>query len=106
ARTRSRDASAVWRSRLITPRKPAISAIAVEYSLHEGRFWLPRLRYAEGYAQVSFMRVPVKVEENFKYASVNGTDTIPTIHLPPPRLGPPDSLGDDARIAWRDSVRT
>ena len=57
-------------------------------------------------AQVSFMRVPVKIEESFKYASVNGTDTLPTIPLPPPRLQPPDSLSEDARIAWRDSVRT
>src|SRR5262250_2294306 len=96
----------VWVKPLITPMKAEVSAIAVEYSLHEGRFWLPRLRYAEAYAQVSFMKVPVKVEESFKYSSVNGKDTIPTIPLPPARLQPPDSLGEDARIAWRDSVRT
>src|SRR5215467_12810326 len=51
------------------------------------------------------MKVPVKVEESFKYASVNGKDTIPTIPLPPPRTQPPDSLSEDERIAWRDSVR-
>ena len=102
---KSMDDVPVWVKPLITPMKAEVSAIAVEYSLHEGRFWLPRLRYAEAYAQVSFMRVPVKVEESFKYASVNGTDTIPTIHLPPPRPQPPDSLSEDARIAWRDSVR-
>ncbi|HEY2164416.1 MAG TPA: hypothetical protein VGH04_10515, partial [Gemmatimonadaceae bacterium] len=102
---KSMDDVPVWVKPLITPMKAEVSAIAVEYSLHEGRFWLPRLRYAEAYAQVSFMRVPVKVEESFKYASVNGTDTLPTIPLPPPRSQPPDSLSDDARIAWRDSVR-
>jgi hypothetical protein len=103
---KSMDDVPVWVKPLITPMKAEVSAIAVEYSLHDGRFWLPRLRYAEAYAQVSFMRVPVKVEESFKYASVNGTDTLPTIPLPPPRPQPPDSLSEDARIAWRDSVRT
>ncbi len=93
---KSMDDVPVWVKPLITPMKAEVSAIAVEYSLHEGRFWLPRLRYAEAYAQVSFMRVPVKVEESFKYASVNGTDTLPTIPLPPPRLQPPDSLSEDA----------
>jgi hypothetical protein len=102
---KSMDDVPVWVKPLITPMKAEVSAIAVEYSLHEGRFWLPRLRYAEAYAQVSFMKVPVKVEESFKYESVNGKDTIPTIHLPPDRQGPPDSLSEDARIAWRDSVR-
>ena len=103
---KSMDDVPVWVKPLITPMKAEVSAIAVEYSLHDGRFWLPRLRYAEAYAQVSFMRVPVKMEESFKYASVNGTDTLPTIPLPPPRAQPPDSLSEDARIAWRDSVRT
>ena len=103
---KSMDDVPVWVKPLITPMKAEVSAIAVEYSLHEGRFWLPRLRLAEAYAQVSFMRVPVKIEESFKYASVNGTDTLPTIHLPPGRGQPPDSLSEEARIAWRDSVRT
>ncbi|MEP7002095.1 MAG: ShlB/FhaC/HecB family hemolysin secretion/activation protein, partial [bacterium] len=84
-----------------------ISAIAVEYGLHEGRFWLPRVRLAEGSAQVSFMRVPFKMEESFKYASVNAKDSLPPIVLPAgtPRLQPPDSLDDAQRRKWRDSVR-
>ena len=103
---KSMDDVPVWVKPLITPMKAEVSAIAVEYSLHDGRFWLPRLRLAEGYAQVSFMRVPIKVEESFKYASVNGTDTLPAITLPPGAAQPPDSLNDEQRMAWRDSVRT
>ena len=61
---------------MITPMKAEVSAIAIEYGLYEGRFWLPRLRLAEGEAQVSFMHVPFKVEESFKYASVNAKDTL------------------------------
>lgn len=102
---KSMDDVPVWVKPLITPMKAEVSAIAVEYSLHEGRFWLPRLRLAEAYGQVSFMRVPIKIEESFKYASVNGTDTLPTIHLPPGRPQPPDSLSEDDKVAWRDSVR-
>lgn len=100
----SMDDVPIWVKPMITPMKAQITAIAVEYGLHEGRFWLPRLRMAEGDAQVSFMHVPVKIEESFKYASVNGKDTLPAIKFAT-RVGPPDSLNAEGRQAWRDSVR-
>ncbi|HEY5061501.1 MAG TPA: ShlB/FhaC/HecB family hemolysin secretion/activation protein [Gemmatimonadaceae bacterium] len=97
-----------WVKPMITPMKAEVTAIAVEYSLHEGRFWLPRLRLAEGSAQVSFMHVPFKMEESFTYASVNGKDSLPPISVatnePRPRM--PDSLTADQERLWRDSVRT
>lgn len=97
----------VWVKPMITPMKAEVTAIAVEYGLHEGRFWLPRLRLAEGNAQVSFMRVPFKMEESFKYASVNGKDSLPPLPAATSttRARMPDSLDADERIAWRDSVR-
>jgi hypothetical protein len=97
----------IWVKPMITPMKAEVTAIAVEYGLHEGRFWLPRLRLAEGNAQVSFMHVPFKMEESFKYASVNGTDSLPPIKVPTPaaRLQAPDSLDEFQQQAWRDSVR-
>jgi hemolysin secretion/activation protein ShlB/FhaC/HecB len=102
---KSMDDVPVWVKPMITPMKAEVSAIAIEYSLHEGRFWLPRLRLAEGSAQVSFMHVPFKMEESFKYSSVNGMDTLPTIKLAAARPQPPDSLGEREAEAWRDSVR-
>ncbi len=104
---KSMDDVPVWVKPMITPMKAQVSAIAVEYGLHEGRFWLPRLRMAEADAQVSFMHVPVKMEESFTYASVNAKDTLPTIQLAgAPRLpSPPDSLSEDQKLAWRDSMR-
>lgn len=104
---KSMDDVPVWVKPMITPMKAEITAIAIEYGLHEGRFWLPRLRMAEGNAQVSFMHVPVKMEESFKYASVNAKDSLPPINFGAldPRNSPPDSLNDDERRAWRDSVR-
>jgi hypothetical protein len=104
---KSMDDVPVWVKPMITPMKAEVSAIAVEYGLHEGRFWLPRLRLAEGSAQVSFMRVPFKMEESFKYASVNAKDTLPRVPVAPntPRVRMPDSLSAEERQAWRDSVR-
>ena len=97
----------VWVKPMITPMKAEVSAIAVEYGLHEGRFWLPRLRLAEGSAQVSFMRVPFKMEESFKYASVNAQDSLPPIIVQSgtPRARMPGTLDAEQQHRWRDSVR-
>jgi Hemolysin activation/secretion protein len=103
---KSMDDVPVWVKPMITPMKAEVSAIAIEYGLYEGRFWLPRMRLAEGSAQVSFMHVPFKMEESFKYASVNAKDTLPTIMIAQstrPRM--PDSLTVEQQDAWRDSVR-
>jgi hypothetical protein len=102
---KSMDDVPVWVKPMITPMKAEVSAIAVEYGLHDGRFWLPRLRLAEGRAQVSFMHVPFKLEESFKYNSVNGTDTLPVISVAGTLPQPPDSLTEREAEAWRDSVR-
>jgi hypothetical protein len=67
---------------LITPMRANISAITVEYGLYEGRFWLPKMNVAEGEAQAGFMRMPVKFEESYKYAAVNGSLAVPRIPSP------------------------
>ncbi len=68
---------------IVNPLKVDISAITMEYGLYNQRFWLPRAQALEGEAQVMFMRVPVTVEQKFKYASVNEL----TAPLPiPPRV--------------------
>ena len=56
---------------LISPLKVDVTAITIEYGLYNQRFWMPRSQALEGQAQVSFMRVPVSVEQRFKYAGVN-----------------------------------
>lgn len=67
--------------RWLRPMTANISGITIEYALHRGRWWLPRMQYAEGQAQVSVMRVPFKLEQSFRYASVNGIDTLPAFPL-------------------------
>jgi hypothetical protein len=97
-----------WVKRIITPMKAQVRAVAVEYGLHEGRFWLPRLQYAEGDAQAGFIHVPFKMEQTFRYASVNGADSIPAITIVerPDEVARLDTMSAAARRAWRDSVRT
>ena len=94
-----------WVKPIISPMRAQISAIAAEYGLYQGRFWLPRIRSAEGFAQVSFMHVPFKFEQSFKYASVNALDSLPAIHVADAPPEPPDSLSEDDKDHWRDSVR-
>jgi hypothetical protein len=100
----AQDDIPVWVKPMISPMRAQVSAIAVEYGLYQGRFWLPRLRSAQGDAQASFMRVPFKMEQSAKYSSVNALDSLPQIRLPE-RQEPPDSLSEDEADKWRDSVR-
>ena len=84
---------------IMSPMKANLEAVTIDYGLYGGRFWLPRAQAAEGSAQVGFMRVPFKMEEGFKYASVNGTDSLPNVPTPPKSLR--DSLFGDS-VRWRD----
>src|SRR6267143_2076476 len=70
-----------WVKPMIMPMKAMVSAITVEYGLHEGRFWLPRAQTIEGDAQVSFMHIPFKLEQRFTYASVNGPEPVPDVAI-------------------------
>lgn len=94
---------------MLTPMRAEITAVTIEYGLFEQRFWLPRTQGAEGYARVSFMRVPFKIEQRYQYQSVNAA--LALAPLPErPRLDR-DSLRqglferglDSAQV--RDSVR-
>ena len=92
-----------WVTPLLSPMHAQVTAVAIEYGLFEGRFWLPRLRAAEGSAQVSFMHVPFKMEQSFKYASVNARDSLPPVAAADP-LGL-DTLPDSVAEHMRDSLR-
>jgi hypothetical protein len=66
---------------IVNPLKVDISAITMEYGLYNQRFWLPRTQALEGQAQVMFIRVPVTLEQKFKYASVN--EDLGPLPIPP-----------------------
>jgi hypothetical protein len=81
-----------------------ITALTVEYDLHEQRWWLPRLESVEGRMRIGIMHAPFSVEQSYRYSSVNGTDTLPPIFATTT-----DSLIAANRnidsLANRDSVR-
>ena len=70
-----------WVKPLIFPMHGEVSAVTIEYGMYDGRFWLPRARAAEGTGTASFMRVPFKIEQTFKYNSVNGLDSVPRVSV-------------------------
>ncbi len=72
-----------WVKPMITPMEADITSISVEFGLYNQRFWLPKLQGAEGYVRVSFMRVPISLQERFAYESVNGLDSLPPIPVTP-----------------------
>jgi hypothetical protein len=98
----SMDDVPAWVRPLFTPMTADITAISVEYGLYNQRFWLPRLQGMEGYARVSFLRVPIKVEERYQYASVNGLDSLPA--MPPPASRTAQEMRDSLREAGLDSA--
>ena len=89
--------------------KSQISEVTIEYSLHGGRFWLPRSRSMKGFSQIGAVKLPVSVEHSYRYESVNGGETIGAIALNTgtmfDRVEVPDSLTGEAANRWRDSVR-
>jgi hypothetical protein len=88
-----------WVKAMMTPLTAKVNAVTVEYGLYEGRFWLPRLEGLEGEAQAGFMHVPFKMEQSFKYASVNGS-------LPPiPQIAVIDTASDSTSRAFRRQRR-
>ncbi len=104
-----REEIPIWVLPMISPMSANISGITIEYGLHEGRFWLPRAQSAEGKARAGMMHIPFKIEEKFRYASVNGDelDSLPPAGLLEPwrRRDVADSLVMGLDSAAADSVR-
>ncbi len=80
------------------PMTAQVSAIGVEYGLHQGQFWLPRVQVAEGGARIGVVRVPFKLEQKFEYQNVNAGEPLPPIVV--------DTAARNRRVATEMSVRT
>src|ERR1700694_2708000 len=89
-----------WVKPMITPMKAMVSAVTVEYGLHEGRFWLPRSQTIEGDAQVSFMRIPFKLEQLYSDPSVKGPEPLPDV-----TIAAADTARDSVSRAARRELR-
>ena len=64
---------------LVNPLRFDINLITIEFALYEGKFWLPRLNRAEGLSQAMFVRIPIKIEESYKYDDVDGATPLPAM---------------------------
>jgi hypothetical protein len=92
---------------MLFPMTAQVSAIGVEYGLYQGRFWLPRVQVLEGDAQMSFMHVPMKLEQKYEYSNVNSGEKLAAIPALPDSLRRRGtsvnvSVGGESR---RDSIR-
>jgi hypothetical protein len=68
-----------WVKPLIMPMTANISVITLDYRLLDGKYWLPVSRYADGEARASAFHLPVRWEVHYRYASINGPDTLPRL---------------------------
>lgn len=102
-RRQNGDGPPAWARPLLSPMRADVSGITIEYGLYNQQFWLPRAQSAEGFAQVSFMRIPMTFEQRFQYESVNAIDSLPS--MPPVTRSPVIALRDSLRRAGVDSVR-
>ncbi|MBX3131797.1 MAG: hypothetical protein KF689_00250 [Gemmatimonadaceae bacterium] len=89
---------------MLSPMKAEITAVTIEYGLFEQRFWLPRTQGAEGYARVSFMRLPFRIEQRYRYESVNAAIDLPPIDWPVSQPRNAARMRDSLRAAGLDSV--
>jgi hypothetical protein len=89
---------------LVSPLKMQLTGIAIEYSLMQGRFWLPSMRSMTGDALLLFARVPMSMEQRFQYRSVNAPVSVPADELAKlPNFDPQQRRRDSVRVA--DSTR-
>jgi len=72
------DIPAPIRATLLTPFSFDIEAFTIDYGLYGERWWLPRSQTARGELRMGFVRSTATLDQSFRYASVNGTDTLPT----------------------------
>ena len=85
----------------LSPMRMQITGIAIEYSLMQGRFWLPSMRSMTGDALMLFARIPMSIDQRFEYKSVNGPDDLTPID--PAKL--PRLLTAEEDKVRRDSIR-
>jgi len=84
----------------ISPTTADVPVVTVEYGLHEGRFWLPRNQMIEANVRAGILRLPIRIEQSYRYDSVNGT-----IQMEPVRIAAADTAQDSLSRARRVETR-
>ena len=68
-----------WIKPALFPMKANVSALTVEYGLHQQRYWLPRFQLLEGSVDVGIMHMTFDLRERFTYASVGSQLDLPPV---------------------------
>ena len=68
-----------WIKPALFPMQANLSALTVEYGLHQQQYWLPRFQLLEGSADVGFMKITFDLRERFTYASVGSQLDLPPV---------------------------
>lgn len=90
------DVPAPIRATLLTPFLFEMESFTIDYGLYGERWWLPRSQTARGELRMGFMRSTASIDQTFRYASVNGTDSLPAITGSRRRFG--RDVGDDVEL--------
>jgi hypothetical protein len=72
---------------MMTPFVFDVHSFTIDYGLYGERWWLPRTQTAKGELRVGFARSTATIDQTFRYASVNGTDSLPTADVARRRFG-------------------
>jgi len=76
----------------VRPWQINLSAVTVEYGLHNGGLWLPRRQRAQREVQMGAVRQRIDWQESYVYTSVNGAEPLPPVPVAP-------AAGEDT-TAW------
>jgi hypothetical protein len=90
------DVPAPVRATMLTPFEFSIESFTIDYGLYGERWWLPRSQTARGQMRQGFIRSTATIDQSFRYADVNGRDTLPTMPFGRRRLG--REMGDDMNL--------
>jgi len=78
---------------MLTPFMFDVESFTIDYGLYGERWWLPRSQTARGTMRIGFMRSTATIDQSFRYSSVNGTDSLPTVSGSTRRFN--SDFGDD-----------
>ncbi|HUQ81411.1 MAG TPA: ShlB/FhaC/HecB family hemolysin secretion/activation protein [Gemmatimonadaceae bacterium] len=87
---------------MMTPFVFDVESFTIDYGLYGDRWWLPRSQTAIGEMRIGFARSKGTIDQSFRYASVNGTDSLPTPSSTRRRFGA--DVGDDVGQAVQGVV--
>ena len=73
------DIPAPVRATLMTPYTFAMESFTTDYGLYDERWWLPRSQTARGELRMGFVRSVATIDQSFRYTSVGGLDTLPSM---------------------------